>query len=398
MKNKDKISKERKKMPLEFTIRIPFKRDGVLHNISGTTYHGIKSIRNFLPAKKPKIEDKTLFKVHEKYLITSKYYEQKISVIIPIYYTTDPILKQIKSILSQEYSNYEIIVVNDNPKKKLNIKKQIKPEEKKKIITINHTSQKGRSTARNTGAQNAKGKILLFMDSELTLNDSKILEKLNKFYLIEKNRQIIAKFRVYYNTFFHELDQEKHGYMNNPLHFISNFFACTKIQYHKYLFDEKYGTRWGFEDHDFALGQINSEAIILNNNHINAYSTDKSFDLLNIIKKWLECGINFRYFVNKWGLEKVLEYDDLWNNRENKWMLKHDEKDIIKIMIKKIQILHSMIKFRRSLSYISFDYSEKQCELAKDVERIAKTYSYKYCFTQKDINEFVDIVKNYLKR
>lgn len=88
-----------------------------------------------------------------------------ISVIIPVYNVEDYLDRCIKSILSQTFRNFEIIIIDDgSPDKCPEIceKWAVKDE---RIVVI-HQKNQGLSAARNLGIRNAKGEFLTFVDSD----------------------------------------------------------------------------------------------------------------------------------------------------------------------------------------------------------------------------------------
>ncbi len=90
---------------------------------------------------------------------------KKISVIVPIYNSEKTLRKCIESIISQTYSNIEIILVNDGSQdSSLDIMKEYN-EKDSRIIIINQEN-KGLSGARNTGIKNATGDYITFIDSD----------------------------------------------------------------------------------------------------------------------------------------------------------------------------------------------------------------------------------------
>ena len=52
--------------------------------------------------------------------MVSKNKKSLVSVIMPFYKNLSLLKKSLKSVLQQSYTNYEIILINDNPKKNLN--------------------------------------------------------------------------------------------------------------------------------------------------------------------------------------------------------------------------------------------------------------------------------------
>lgn len=90
----------------------------------------------------------------------------KFSIILPVYNVEDYIRKCLDSILSQDFTDYEIIVVDDeSPDNSLQIVEefaQIYPER----FHIIHQKNKGNGGARNTGVAAAKGEYIFFIDSD----------------------------------------------------------------------------------------------------------------------------------------------------------------------------------------------------------------------------------------
>lgn len=95
--------------------------------------------------------------------------DKKISVIIPVYNAERYVGKCIESVLGQNYSNLEVIVVNDGSSD--NSAEKIKPY----LSRIVYIEQKnaGGSAARNAGLRVATGEYVFFLDADdLLLNGS----------------------------------------------------------------------------------------------------------------------------------------------------------------------------------------------------------------------------------
>jgi glycosyltransferase involved in cell wall biosynthesis len=88
----------------------------------------------------------------------------KFSIIIPTYSRIDFLERAIQSVIKQTYSNYEIIVVNDNPLDKTRIEGLLTAYHKIKII--HHLQSKGGNAARNSGILNSDGDIIAFLDDD----------------------------------------------------------------------------------------------------------------------------------------------------------------------------------------------------------------------------------------
>ena len=96
----------------------------------------------------------------------------KLSIIVPIYNVAPYLRKCVDSLLAQDYSDYEIILVDDGSTdesssiceeyaKIVNSEKLIE-----KSIRVLHQKNAGLSAARNAGLKLAKGKYVCFVDSD----------------------------------------------------------------------------------------------------------------------------------------------------------------------------------------------------------------------------------------
>ncbi|TYA71415.1 glycosyltransferase family A protein [Seonamhaeicola marinus] len=89
--------------------------------------------------------------------------EPLLSIIVPCYNDVEYIEQAIDSVINQTYSNKEIIIVDDgsNAETKLVLKKL-----ESKINQLITQENKGQSTARNIGIEEAKGVYILVLDSD----------------------------------------------------------------------------------------------------------------------------------------------------------------------------------------------------------------------------------------
>ena len=109
----------------------------------------------------------------------------KVSVVIPVYKRTRFLRKAIQSVLEQTYSNFEIILVDDNSNVSISniIEKIIKNFNDSRIHYISHGVNRGMSEARNTGIRSSNGKYIAFLDTD----DEWFPDKLNEQVRIFKN-------------------------------------------------------------------------------------------------------------------------------------------------------------------------------------------------------------------
>ena len=87
-----------------------------------------------------------------------------ISVIIPNYNDAETLPLCLEAVLSSECSNFEVIVVDDK-----STDNSVEIINKYNVRLLMHNENQGQAAARNTGAKQAKGEILLFTDGDVCL-------------------------------------------------------------------------------------------------------------------------------------------------------------------------------------------------------------------------------------
>ena len=131
----------------------------------------------------------------------------EITIIVPVYNTESFLHKCINSILSQSYTNFELLLINDGSSDKsgeICDKFALKDDR----IKVFHKKNGGVSSSRNLGINNAQGKWIMFIDSddEITHNCLELcINKTNKgpvdliefgcCYLTENKQKIAFKYK-----------------------------------------------------------------------------------------------------------------------------------------------------------------------------------------------------------
>ncbi len=111
------------------------------------------------------------------------------SVVVPVYKVREYIETCINSILFQSFNDYELIIVNDGtPDDSMLICKRVVGDDKR--VVIFEQANAGLSMARNAGLKLAKGKYVLFVDSDDTIEPDS-LEKMHEI-LIKKEVDILC--------------------------------------------------------------------------------------------------------------------------------------------------------------------------------------------------------------
>lgn len=103
----------------------------------------------------------------------------KYSIVVPTYNVENYIEKCLRSILAQDFEDYEIIVVNDGSTDESAIVVEKMVSEYPNRIRLISQENKGLGGARNTGIQEASGEYILFIDSDDTVSE-KLLSEVDK--------------------------------------------------------------------------------------------------------------------------------------------------------------------------------------------------------------------------
>ncbi len=88
----------------------------------------------------------------------------KVTIIIPTYNRSDLLQRAVDSVLSQSYTDYELIIVDDRSSD--NTQKIIASFDDPRITCIRRKTNRGLSAARNTGVEQARGEYIAFLDDD----------------------------------------------------------------------------------------------------------------------------------------------------------------------------------------------------------------------------------------
>ena len=103
--------------------------------------------------------------------------EPLFSIIVPVYNTEKELERCVRSVTSQTYRDFELILVDDGSKDSSGALCDKFASEDSRVVAI-HQQNAGSSEARHTGIRAAKGKYLLFLDSDDLWSDSNALAEL----------------------------------------------------------------------------------------------------------------------------------------------------------------------------------------------------------------------------
>ena len=138
-----------------------------------------------------------------------------VTIIIPAYNAERTISRAIDSVLKQDYSNIELIVVNDGS---IDNTKSICSQFSDNRIRVITQENKGVSWARNKGLSNSKGKYITFVDSDDWIEDNFISQLLEV--LLNNNSSlstcgIVRENPTYKHFISFEKDATFHDCLNN---------------------------------------------------------------------------------------------------------------------------------------------------------------------------------------
>ena len=86
------------------------------------------------------------------------------SVIIPTFNRAKYIAKAIKSVLAQEFSDWELVIIDDASTD--NTEQIVKSFNDNRINYFKNQTNKERCVSRNIGMENSSGKYICFLDSD----------------------------------------------------------------------------------------------------------------------------------------------------------------------------------------------------------------------------------------
>ena len=314
----------------------------------------------------------------------------KVSIIIPVYNVGEFLEQCINSIRSQNYSNWEMICINDcstdNSLEILNSYAQ--KDERIRVITLPYNQ--GQGAARNLGLELAEGEYILFVDPDDWIAEG-MFERLSSL-LIEYEKPEILQFDfIHYNNFtkktrknnLAEKFKHRFNYDLNKYHEYSidnckrNFFtkilpACwNKIYLASFLKENniKFTTDRFGEDCAFTfIALIKAKKIKYINEYFYYYrykdtaadikitpSNFKSFEYLNVLNKFLieskcdKCMLKDfeRFKINEIHYNYIKEYKDEYFEHVKKY-LSQKEYGILVNKIKRDELIKKIFYIEKT--------------------------------------------------
>lgn len=170
----------------------------------------------------------------------------EISIVIPVYNKKRYIVDSVKSVLSQTFRDFELLLIDDGSTDGSGaICDRLSVLDER--VKVYHIENRGVSAARNYGIRKASGKYIGFIDADDNINKT-FLEKL--YYVIQKNDAELAVSgyyevnngrRIIHNIKNYNSGNEVFEYLRNDILCIlwNKLFVREKI---RHLFDERIST------------------------------------------------------------------------------------------------------------------------------------------------------------
>lgn len=233
-----------------------------------------------------------------------------VSIIIPVYNAEEYIEKCIVSVLSQTYSDFELILVNDGSKDRtLEICQNY--EESDNRIRVITQKNRGVSSARNRGLEIANGKWIAFIDAD-DFVDRNYIESLYRHTYNEQKQTLIIQG---YKKIKEKECVHKKEFSNNTLQGI-----CMQSVFDNGLIFE-YGQPWG---------KLYNKTVIDKNRIRFNEKISYSEDLIFMLKYILHC--NCIKFIDGFGYNYVTDASNLsqqYNSFESEYLLFNEYTRII---------------------------------------------------------------------
>ena len=277
----------------------------------------------------------------------------KFSIIIPCYNVEKYIEKTIKSVLSQTYSNFELLLINDgSTDNTFKIIKQLKETDDR--IRVFSQENLGVSQTRNKGISLSKGEFIYFLDGD-DLIENNLLEKANEIF----DKKEIDVFSFGYDVFRGEnrLELSNKKFDSSILtskEFLKRFFVkdipqsiCSLIV-KKEIFKNLY-----FKENMVVGEDLEFQIQLLLNNEINIYSSSDMF--FHYIRRENSATTTNKMNINYFNI--LLCFENL-----RKQILKKKIKEFFNYHI---EIFFSAINGLSKKNFTKENYADIKKELAK---------------------------------
>lgn len=158
-----------------------------------------------------------------------------VSVIMPVYNRVNVIKNAINSILNQNYSDWELIIVDDGSTDGTRELLKSLTDPRIKIFFNEHNM--GVSKSRNNGLKKAKGEYIAYLDSD-DLWDSRFISAMVGAFIELPDADFVYSAQLLYDTYDSAPFAMRFGAFNKSLLYNNNYIGINCFMYKRTIFDE----------------------------------------------------------------------------------------------------------------------------------------------------------------
>ena len=260
-----------------------------------------------------------------------------ISIIVPVYNVEKYLVRCLDSILAQDYSDYEILLIDDGS---TDLSGQIADEYtvRDSRIKVWHRSNEGAAAARNFGLDQARGEYICFIDSDDWVESTYLYELHD---LIIVNQADIAMCRYQNRSGSESIEQpcEENVTIQSGIDAIDNLYSNHCLEY--VVVWNKIYKRDLFNEVRFTTGMIYEDEVISPKILIKAKKVARTERILyNYRTDNEESVMSARYSLKNLDILKAIELrmEIFKNNGLHKYYEKDSFKYLYKILLNEIEL------------------------------------------------------------
>lgn len=286
--------------------------------------------------------------------------KELISIIMPVYNNENTVSETIESVLSQEYKNLELIIVDNGSTDK---SKEIIKMKSDKRIKLYELDEPNVSNARNFGISKSTGQYIMFIDADDTLELNALYILINIFKKYNPNAIIFDYYKCLKNT--KEKQQLPYSSEIKNKNFIMNRIIPDLIS------TKVWGSVWRL---------IVNKSILDNNNLKFNENVKVAEDLLFNIE--LFCCLDNVYILNECLYNYNVNYNSTLNKYKSNNLIINDffQKEL-KAILQKMHIYEANIQYYKLNRIVMYTSSisnavrnKKIIDMYKEIKTIAKIF------------------------
>ena len=287
-----------------------------------------------------------------------------VSIIIPTFKRADYIDRAILSVMNQSYSNWELIIVDDNNENTLERfemeNKMLKYVNNQKIKYIKHEKNKNGAAARNTGILNSNGDYITFLDDD----DFYLKDRLKIIVdFLSKNKEYDGVYTsgcVLYKDFFYAKlsgNLQKEILSLKPIiRTGSNMFFRRKVFDEVGLFDETFTRHQDLEIlvrffRKFKICAID-KVLVVKDDSIERINWPNAIKTLEVREKFID---NFKEDINKCCNKNKILFDNYLDLYCKVCISKNNNKNVL-CEVKNNILKYGNLSFKIKIKMIIYKY------------------------------------------